>query len=109
MWPAVVQEMSRQPALKPIIVESRPMSVDGAVVTLGFPESKAFLRDIADRKRSVIEEGVARVIGRPVAIRCVVTNLDLFAPLPGDGEAERLLAEARRIFADDLVDVGEVS
>jgi hypothetical protein len=29
--------------------------------------------------------------------------------LPGDEEAASILAEARRIFADDLADVGEVS
>ena len=108
-WPGVVREMSRLPALKQLILESRPIALEGAVVTLGFPEGKAFLRDAADRRRSQIEEGVAAALGRTVAIRCVVTNLDAYPPLADDGDAERLLAEARRIFADDLADVGEVS
>jgi hypothetical protein len=38
----------------------------------------------------------------------VATNLDLLPPLPMDEEAERVIAAARRIFADDLVDAGEV-
>ena len=48
-------------------------------------------------------------MGRPVGVRCVATNLDLAPPLPADEDAQRLLSEARRIFAEDLVDVGEVS
>jgi len=36
-------------------------------------------------------------------VRCVVANIEL-APAGDD-----LVAEARRIFADDLADVGEVS
>ena len=38
-----------------------------------------------------------------------MTNLDAYPPLADDADAERLLSEARRIFADDLADVGEVS
>ena len=40
-----------------------------------------------------------------VAVRCVVANIELVRrPTPID-----LVAEARRIFADDLADVGEVA
>ena len=85
------------------------MSVDGNVVTLGFPEAKAFLKDIAERKRSDLEEAVGGFLGRAVSVRCVATNVDLVAPLATDDEAGRIFAEARRIFEDDLVDVGEVS
>jgi hypothetical protein len=49
------------------------------------------------------------VLGRKIVVRCVVTNLDAYPPLDEGVDAERLLAEARRIFADDLADVGEVS
>ena len=52
------------------------------------------------RKRS------ASVLGQPVGIRCVVANIELAAPTM-DGETD-LVAQARRIFADDLADVGEV-
>jgi DNA polymerase-3 subunit gamma/tau len=108
-WPVVVREMSRLPALKQLIIESRPISVEAGVVTLGFPEGRAFLRDAADKRKSAIEDGLAKVIGRTVLVRLVVTNLDAYPPLAADADAERLLAEARRIFADDLADVGEVS
>jgi hypothetical protein len=108
-WPVVVREMSRLPALKQLIIESRPIAVEDGVVTLGFPEGRAFLRDAADKRKSAIEDGLAKVIGRPVLVRCVVTNLDVYPPLADDADAERLITEARRIFADDLADVGEVS
>jgi hypothetical protein len=57
----------------------------------------------------VLEERIGELLGHPVNVRCVATNLDLVPPLPDDPEAARVVAEARRIFADDLVDVGEVS
>ena len=85
------------------------MAVDGNIVTLGFPEAKAFLKDVAERKRPDLEAAVGGFLGRAVAVRCVATNLDLVPPLPGDDEGNLVLAEARRIFADDLADVGEVS
>jgi DNA polymerase-3 subunit gamma/tau len=109
VWPDVVAWISQMPAVKPLIVVCRPIAMDGNVVTLGFPESQGFLKDVAERRRTTLEEGVAKFLGRAVAVRCVATNLELAPPAPPDQEAERLLAEARRIFADDLVDIGEVS
>ncbi len=84
------------------------MSLDGAIVTLGFPEDQAFLKDALERRRTIIEEGIGGILGRPVSVRCVATNLDHVPAIPLS-EAADLISEARRIFADDLVDVGEVS
>jgi hypothetical protein len=91
-----------------VISECRPLSVDDNVVVLGFPEAKAFLKEVAERKRPDIEAAVGQLLGRPVAVRCIATNIDV-VPIPSDSEAAFVLAEAKRIFADDLVDVGEVS
>jgi hypothetical protein len=77
-------------------------------VTLGFPEDQAFLKDALERRRSMLEEGIGRILGRPVSVHCVATNLEHVPAVPL-GEAADLISEARRIFADDLVDVGEVS
>ena len=49
----------------------------------------------------MLEETVSQVLGRPVGVRCVATNLDLVPELPADAEAAWVLAEARRIFAAD--------
>ena len=109
VWPDIVAWIGQMPAVKPLITVCRPMAIDGNVVTLGFPESMAFLKDVADRRRPALEEGVGRFLGRAVAVRCVATNVELAPSLPVDHAGDRLLTEARRIFAEELVDIGEVS
>jgi DNA polymerase-3 subunit gamma/tau len=103
-WPAIVERLSAHPPTKPLILRCRPVAVDGAIVTLGFPEEQAFLKEQAERRRPGIEAGIAAVIGHPVTVRCVVANVELPSTEAGD-----LVAEARRIFADDLAEIGEVS
>ena len=103
-WPAIVDHLSAHPPTKPLILKCRPVAVDGAIVTLGFPEEQAFLKEQAERRRPGIEAGIAAVIGHPVTVRCVVANVEL-----PTAAAEDLVAEARRIFADELADVGEVN
>ena len=101
----------RNPANHPLIKACRPVEVRGATIVLGFPESQAFLRDIAERKRALLEEGIGRILGRAVAVKCVATNIELVEPvaaLAATGNGEDLVAQARRIFEDDLVDVAEV-
>ena len=70
------------------------------MVTLGFPEDQAFLRSVADRRKSILEDGISAVLGHPVGVRCVATNLDLVPELPMDDDAAVVLAQARRIFGD---------
>ncbi len=103
-WPAIVERLSMHPPTRPLIVACRPVAVDGAIVTLGFPEEQAFLKDQAERRKPGIEAGIEGVIGRPVTVHCVVANVEL-----PPAASEDLVAEARRIFAEELADVGEVS
>jgi hypothetical protein len=77
-------------------------------VTLGFPEDQTFLRALVDKRRSVLEDGIGAVLGHPVAVRCVATNLDLVPELPVDDDAAFVLAQAQRIFGDDVTDAGDV-
>ena len=107
-WPEIVAVLSQSPPVKPLIAACRPVSIDGPIVTLGFPEDQAFLKDALERRRSMLEEGIGRILGREVNVRCVATNLE-DVPAAPVGEAADLISEARRIFGDDLVDVGEVS
>jgi DNA polymerase-3 subunit gamma/tau len=100
-WPEVVASVG--PSTRAVITECRPMAVEGNIVTLGFPESKDFLKDVAERKRPELEAAFGRFFGRAVSVRSVATNLELPPSAPDD-----LVAEARRIFGDDLADVGEV-
>ncbi len=105
-WPAIVAQLSAHPPTKPLVIACRPVAVDGAIVTLGFPEEQAFLKDAAERRKPAIEAGISSVLKRPVGVRCVVANIEVAAAAPAD--AADLLAEARRIFADDIIEVGEV-
>jgi DNA polymerase-3 subunit gamma/tau len=107
-WPEIVARISAHPPTKPLIVACRPISVEDGVVTLGFPEDKSFLRAVAERRRTVLEENVSAVLGRSVAVRCVATNIDVVPELPADAEAAWVLAEARRIFEADEPNPAEV-
>ena len=110
-WPSIVAEIGRNPANQPLIEACRPVEVRGATIVLGFPESQAFLRDIAERKRALLEEGIGRVLGRAVAVRCVATNIEWSSPLRRWRRPERAKILSNRrgaIFEDDLVDVAEV-
>jgi len=107
-WPEVVSLISRHPPTKPLIEACRPIAVDGAVVTLGFPESQLFLRDVADRRRGTLEDGVGRILGRAVSVRCVATNLELEASAPPDPESADVLRAARHVWGDELVEIPEV-
>ena len=106
-WPAIVS--AANPALKALLVECRPIAVEGNVVTLGFPEEKPFIRSHAERAKGKLEAHFGAFLAHEVAIRCVVSNLDLLPPLPDDQEAAHILAEAHRIFAEDRLDVPEVT
>jgi len=105
----VSPNLSAHPPTKPLIVACRPVAVDGPIVTLGFPEEQAFLKDAAERRRPAIEAGISAALGHPVSVRCIVANVELPPAATESADASFVLAEARRIFADDIVDVGEIS
>jgi hypothetical protein len=102
-----VAVISNNPATKPLIEACRPIGIEGSVVTLGFPEAKAFLKDVAERRRTVLEEGVSKALGLPVSVRCVASNVEV-AALPEDPDGSRLLNEFKRIYGDDAPEVGDV-
>ncbi len=106
-WPEIVATISRNPASKPLIVACRPVGIEGNVVTLGFPEAQAFFKDVAERRKGALEQAVSGVLGTPVSVRFVATNVELIPP-PDDPDAARLLTEFKRIYGDDVVDVGDV-
>ena len=106
-WAEIVEVISKSPPTRPLIVACRPIGVDGSVVTLGFPEAQSFFKDVAERRRGILEDGVSRVLGVPVSVRCVAANVEV-TPLPADPDSSRLLTEFRRIYGDDVVDVGDV-
>jgi DNA polymerase-3 subunit gamma/tau len=105
-WAQIVSAIGRNPANRPLVATCRPVEMRDGILILGFPEDQAFMRDIAERKRLVLEDGIAAVVGRPVAVRCIVTNVELAEAVdPGEGD---LVAQARRIFEGELVGVEDV-
>ena len=110
-WTTVVTTITeRNRAAKPLISACRPIGVEGNVVTLGFPEEQGFLKDVAERRRPLnLEDAIGEFLGHDVGVRCVATNLDLVPPLPDDAGGRHVLAEAQRIFAEDRLDVPEVT
>ena len=60
-----------------------------------------------DLTLATADHNIPTVLGRPVVVRCVATNLDI-VPEIADDEAAFVLAEARRIFGDDVSDAAEV-
>jgi DNA polymerase-3 subunit gamma/tau len=102
-WPGIIASVSA--ATKAVLRDCRPLSIDRNVVTLGYPEGRDFLQTQTERRRPDIEAAIGTHLGRAVSVRPVAANIEA-APMPSHDD---LVAEARRIFADDLVDVGEVS
>jgi hypothetical protein len=112
-WGEVADRAS--PAIKPLIKECRPYELDGARLTLAFPEGREFLRSrVAERSRS-IEELLGQMFGGSWAVECVAAAVDL-EPLsveqaldPGESpDANALLQRTLEITGGQLVDVPEV-
>lgn len=108
-WREVIAIIGSQPSLKPLILDCRPLGVEGNIVTLAFPEEKAFFKDVVERKRAPLEAGLAQFLGHEVGVRCVATNFELIPPLPSDVDEARILEEAHRIFADDLAGIPDIT
>ena len=106
-WRELVGHVSANPANRPLIEACRPVDVRDGIVILGFPEDQSFLRDIAERKKRVLEDAVRHVLGADYGVRCIATNVAALEPLPDD--AADTLELARRVFGGDLVDVAEIS
>jgi hypothetical protein len=105
-WAQIVATIGRNPANRPLVATCRPLEVRDGILVLGFPEDQAFMRDIAERKRLILEDGIAAVVGRKVAVRCVVTNLEQAETVdPGEDD---LFAQATRIFGGELVSVEDI-
>ena len=106
-WRVLVARVSQNPANRPLIEAARPLEVTDGLVVLGFPEDQAFLRDIAERKKRMLEEAVREVMGADYAVRCVTTNL----AAPDDEEEATVDAFeiARRIFEGEIVDAKDVA
>jgi DNA polymerase III subunit gamma/tau len=113
-WADVVN--SAAPAIKPLLRECRPVGLNGARLTLAFPEERSFMRQKAATRSQSIEQLLATVLGGTWAIECIASNVDL-EPLtvaqavagdPSDADGQALLDGVLRITGGELVDVPDV-
>jgi hypothetical protein len=107
-WPEIVAWIGRNPANKPLVENCRPVEVRDGYVILGFPEDQPFLREKAEQRRTHLEDGLAHVLGRPVAVRCVVANIELADGEGATDDGIDLVAQARRVFGGDIADIEEI-
>jgi DNA polymerase-3 subunit gamma/tau len=112
-WPEVIERAT--PVIKPLIRESQPWAVDGARLTLAFPEGRDFIRSRISSRSTAIEALLTEVLGGTWAIECVAANIDpqpLSIPAalgpPADAAAEAQLQRILEITAGELVDAPEV-
>jgi DNA polymerase-3 subunit gamma/tau len=112
-WGEVVERAS--PSVKPLVHECRPYELDGARLTLAFPEGREFLRGRVVQRSQAIEDLLARTFGSTWAVECVAASVDLeplsveqaLAPAE-DPEAAALLQRTLEITGGQLVDAPEV-
>jgi len=112
-WPEVIDRAT--PVIKPLIRESQPWALDGARLTLAFPEGREFMRTRIASRTPAIEMLLTEVLGGTWAIECVAANIDpqpmsIPAALgtPTDAAAEAQLQRILEITAGELVDAPEV-
>ena len=113
-WAEVVASAS--PALRPLLTECRPVALDGARLTLAFPEERGFMREKVTNRAGSIEQLLATVLGGSWAVDCIASNVELepltvqqaVAADAGDPDGQALLDGVLRITGGELVDAPEV-
>ena len=113
-WAEVVQRAA--PAIKPLLTECRPVAVNGARMTLAFPEERSFMRQKVAAKSAAIEQLLGTVLGGSWAVECVTGNVELepltmaqaLAPDPGDPAATAILALVSQITGGEEIEAPEV-
>ncbi len=112
-WGEVVERAS--PVVKPLIKECRPYELNGALLTLAFPEGREFMRGRIEGRARQIEDLLGAVYGGAWSIQCVAASVDLepltveqaIAPAES-GDANALLQRTLEITGGQLVDAPEV-
>jgi DNA polymerase-3 subunit gamma/tau len=112
-WGDVVERAN--PVVRPLIKECRPYELDGARLTLAFPEGREFMRGLISGRSRAIEDLLGNVFGGAWSIECVAASVDLepltveeaIAPAESP-EAAALLQRTLEITGGHLVDAPEV-
>ncbi len=113
-WADVIERAT--PVIKPLLRECRPIALDGARLTLAFPEGRDFMRSRIVQRAGSIEQLLGSIFGGSWAIECVATNVELeplsveqaLVPDAADADAAALLDGVLKITGGELIDVPEV-
>ncbi len=113
-WAEVVQRAA--PAIKPLLTECRPVTVNGARMTLAFPEERSFMRQKVAAKSAAIEQLLGTVLGGNWAVECVTGNVELepltmaqaLAPNADDPAAAAILDLVIQITGGEEIEAPEV-
>ena len=62
---------------RPLLSECRPVALDGARLTLAFPEERGFMREKVTNRAGSIEQLLATVLGGSWAVDCIASNVEL--------------------------------
>ena len=113
-WGEIVERAA--PAIKPLLRECRPVAIDGARITLAFPEERGFMRQKLTARSTAIEQLLAEMLGGSWAIECIAGNVELeplsveqaLAPDPADAGSRDFLDKVLTITGGQLIDAPEV-
>ena len=113
-WGEVVERAT--PVVRPLLKESRPIAIDGARLTLAFPEGRDFMRSRMTARRQSIEELLTTLFGGRWTLECVVASVELEPLSIGDAVAPDATDPQGRVFLEtvlqmtggELLDAGEV-
>ena len=113
-WADVIERAT--PVIKPLLRECRPVAIDGARLTLAFPEGREFMRSRITARSDSIEELLRGLFGGSWAVECVAASVELepltfeqaVAPDPTDPAAQALLEGVLKITGGELVEAREV-
>ena len=112
-WGELVERAN--PVVKPLMKECRPYELDGARLTLAFPEGREFMRGLIAGRARAIEDLLSTMFGGAWSVECVAASVDLepltveqaIAPVESP-EAAALLKRTLEITGGQLVDAPEV-
>ena len=112
-WGELVERAN--PVVKPLMKECRPYELEGARLTLAFPEGREFMRGLIAGRARAIEDLLVTMFGGAWSVECVAASVDL-EPLtveqaiaPNESpEAAALLKRTLEITGGQLVDAPEV-
>ncbi len=104
------------PVVKPLLSESRPIAIDGARLTLAFPEGREFMRSRITARTASIEELLGTLFGGRWSLECVAASVEL-EPLSiedavgsesTDPQGRVFLETVLKLTGGELLDAGEV-